>query len=192
MPALRCLALSPNQPFLRAVCNAAAAARVQPGRPRCALRLRPLGPPVQGATAAALHAYTRPSLLLPPLSSSSPPPQLLALDYTRPATPTPGPRHTCAHALTGASSVSIPGALLEPSSYPPRTLLLPSCQFVFGPMCGSWMDRADRRLVIRWGIGLQCAGVSLALCTYATQASNLRPADPRQACCCYSRRQAGL
>ena len=37
-------------------------------------------------------------------------------------------------------------------------------QFVFGPMCGSWMDRAARPLVIQWGIGLQCAGVALALC----------------------------
>ena len=110
MPALRCLTLSPNQPFLRAVCNAAAAARVQPGRSRCALRLRPLGPPVQGATAAALHAYTRPSLFSPPLSSSSPSAQLLP--STTPGPPRlhpPGPPHTCAHALTGAS--------------PPRTLL---------------------------------------------------------------------
>ena len=31
-------------------------------------------------------------------------------------------------------------------------------------MCGSWMDRAARPLVIQWGIGLQCAGVGLALC----------------------------
>ena len=31
-------------------------------------------------------------------------------------------------------------------------------------MCGSWMDRAARPLVIQWGIGLQCAGVALALC----------------------------
>ena len=34
-------------------------------------------------------------------------------------------------------------------------------------MCGSWMDRTDRLVVMRWGIGLQCAGVSLALCTLA-------------------------
>ena len=109
--------------------------------------------------------------------------------YTRPST------HVCAcphWRILIVDPWCPPGALLEPSSYPPRTLLVPSCQFVFGPMCGTWMDRADRRLVIRWGIGLQCAGVSLALCTYATQASNLRPADPRQACCCYSRPQAGL
>ena len=32
-------------------------------------------------------------------------------------------------------------------------------------MCGSWMDRAERRFVIRWGIGLQSAGVSCALFT---------------------------
>ena len=57
--------------------------------------------------------------------------------------------------------------------------LIPSWQFVFGPMCGSWMDSAPRWLVMRWGIGLQCAGVSLALCTYAAQASNSRLADPR-------------
>ena len=124
MPALRCLTLSPNQPFLRAVCNAAAAARVQPGRSRCALRLRPLGPPVQGATAAALHAYTRPSLFSPPLSSSSPSAQLLP--STTPGPPRlhpPGPPHTCAHALTGASPQC---RSLVPSSYPPRTLLVPS------------------------------------------------------------------
>ena len=105
----------------------------------------------------ALHAYTR-----------------LAL-HTRVRMP------SLAHPL----SVDPSYPPLVPSSYPPGTLLVPSCQFIFGPMCGSWMDRADRRLVIRWGIGLQCAGVSLALCTYAARASNLRRAYPRQVC--YSR-----
>eukprot|EP00964_Phaeocystis_antarctica_P124768 scaffold88403_cov34-Phaeocystis_antarctica.AAC.2 len=63
MPALPCRALSPNQPaipFLLAVCDAAASARVQPGRSRCALRLRPLRLPAQGrlALAAASHPAT--------------------------------------------------------------------------------------------------------------------------------------
>ena len=44
-------------------------------------------------------------------------------------------------------------------------------------MCGSWMDRAARPLVIQWGIGLQCAGVALALCVLGLLVAS-RPQGP--------------
>jgi hypothetical protein len=44
-------------------------------------------------------------------------------------------------------------------------------------MCGSWMDRAARPLVIQWGIGLQCAGVGLALCVLGLLVAS-RPQGP--------------
>ena len=39
------------------------------------------------------------------------------------------------------------------------------------------MDRAERQLVIRWGIGLQCAGVSFALGTLGLLVASRPPGD---------------
>ena len=99
-----------------------------------------------------LHAYTRPSLSsAPPLPSSTAPQHLPS--YTRPSTHMFDPS---AHAHSARRTLQL---RRRPGDRHPAHR-----QFVFGPMCGSWMDRAARPLVIQWGIGLQCAGVALALC----------------------------
>jgi hypothetical protein len=112
---------------------------------------------------------------------------LLKVRRRRPSTHTPGPpccrcrclrlrlHHSfcpCPHPALRAHTLSSTHGV---AAHPPRSQsLLPSWQFALGPMCGSWMDRAERRLVIRWGIGLQCAGVSLALCTLPMSRTRLR------------------
>ena len=114
-----------------------------------------------------LHAYTRPSLSsAPPLPSSTAPQHLPS--YTRSSTHMLDPS---THAHSGPPHTA---AAATPRQPPSRA---PPWQFVFGPMCGSWMDRAARPLVIQWGIGLQCAGVALALCVLGLLVAS-RPQGP--------------